>query len=87
MTDTIYLQRREEVLKRWPVSKSTLYTYIKECKFVPPVSISYRSVAWISSEVDALIVAMVAGKNDDELKALVSDLVAQRQQSGMEWMK
>tara|TARA_R110002167_G_scaffold55676_12_gene157997 strand:+ start:216 stop:464 length:249 start_codon:yes stop_codon:yes gene_type:complete len=81
MNNTIFLQRRAEVLKRWPVSKSTLYSKINKSEFVPPVNIGDRAVAWISSEVDALIIAMAAGKSDIEIKTLVAELVAQRQKA------
>ena len=79
MTNAIYFQRKPEVLKRFGFSKSTLHNRINEGTFPPNCSIGCRAVAWISSEIDAVIAAMAAGKSDDELKALVANLVAQRQ--------
>jgi prophage regulatory protein len=80
MNNNVYFQRKPEVLKRFGFSKSTLHNRINQNKFVPAISIGDRSVAWISSEVDAVIAAMAAGKSDDELKALVANLVSHRQQ-------
>jgi prophage regulatory protein len=37
------------------MSRSTLYSYIREGRFPAPVSISTRCVAWIEDEVDRWI--------------------------------
>lgn len=58
-------------------SKSGIYQDIANELFVPPVKVG-RSSAWPVHEVDAIIAARVAGKSDDEIRALVKSLVVAR---------
>ena len=53
------LIRRQEVLRRTGLSKSTLHDRIKAGAFPAPIQIGPRSVAWIESEVDAWIEACI----------------------------
>jgi len=89
MPNTIHhkFYRKAEVLKRFPFSKSTLANRINEGTFVPPCSLGDRAVAWIEFELDSIAAAIGAGKSKGQLKALVADLVAQRQVVAKEWMK
>jgi prophage regulatory protein len=87
MTNKIYFLRKPEVLSRFEFSKSTLANKINEKTFVPPCALGERAVAWISYEIDSMAAAIVAGKSKEQLKALVADLVAQRQVVAKEWMK
>ncbi len=63
------------------LSKSTLRRRIQEGLFVPPCSLGERAIAYLESEVNTILTAMAAGKSKDELRALVSYLVEQRQQA------
>ena len=63
------------------LSKSTIRRRIQEGLFVPPVSLGERAIAFVESEIQNVLVAMVAGKSKDEIRQLVRDLVAQRQQA------
>lgn len=81
MTTKKRFNRKPTVLDQFGFSKSTLANKINEGVFVPPCSLGERSVAWLEHELDALASAMAAGKNKTELKALVVNLVAQRQQA------
>lgn len=74
----IKLNRKPEVLEQLGFKKSTLHTRIKEGLMVPPVSLGGRSVAWPEHELQAILRAMCAGKKPDEIKALVTELVAKR---------
>lgn len=56
------LIRREEVLRRTGLPKSTLYTAIAEGTFPAPVPISERSRAWVEQEVDDWIAARIAAR-------------------------
>ncbi|MBQ15456.1 MAG: hypothetical protein CMQ17_13785 [Gammaproteobacteria bacterium] len=49
------LLRLPQVLKRYPVSKSTWWSGIKTGKFPKPVKIGGRCSAWRSSDIDRLI--------------------------------
>ena len=59
-------------------SRSTIYLQIQEGEFVPPVRLGKRSVGWPAHEIDAINAARIAGKSDDEIRALVRSLVAAR---------
>ncbi len=48
-----------ELLRRWPVSRATVYRAIKRGELAPPVRISKRRVAWPKSVVDQFLRAFV----------------------------
>lgn len=45
--------RLSEVLKIFPISKSTLWLEIKEGRFPAPVRLTERTVAWLESDLAA----------------------------------
>lgn len=47
--------RLNQVKERTGLSRSTLYSLIKEKKFPAPVAIGIRAVGWLSSDIDAWI--------------------------------
>jgi prophage regulatory protein len=49
------LLRLPEVLKRFPVSKSTWWQGVKDRKYPAPRRLSARCVAWLESDILALI--------------------------------
>ena len=59
-------------------SRSSQYSDIEQGLFTRPVRIGLRSVGWPSSEVAAINAARIAGKSDDEIRALVKKLEADR---------
>ena len=59
-------------------SRSSRYVKIGKGTFPPPVKIGPRSVGWPDYEIDAINSARIAGKSDDEIRALVIALVAAR---------
>jgi prophage regulatory protein len=59
-------------------SRSTVYLRIQQGLWTRPVSLGARSVAWPSHEVAALNAARIAGKSDDEIRALVIRLQSAR---------
>jgi len=75
------LIRRTETLGRTGLSKSTLYNRINEGLFPPAISLGARAVAFVASEVDAVIHAMIEEQPPAKIKALVSNLIQQRKQS------
>ncbi len=48
-----------ELLRRWPVSRATVYRAIKRGELAPPVRISKRRVAWPKPVVDQFLRALV----------------------------
>jgi prophage regulatory protein len=60
------------------LSRSTLYSRISEGLWTKPVSLGARAVGWPSDEVEAINAARIAGKGDEEVRALVTSLEAAR---------
>lgn len=52
-------------------SRSTIYLRISQGLWPKPVSLGPRCVGWPAHEVDAMNAARIAGKTDDEIRALV----------------
>ena len=72
------LERIHQMLGRTGKSRASTYAEIKDGLYPPPINLGARAVAWVSSEVDAYLEAVIAGCSRDEIRALVSDLVATR---------
>lgn len=70
--------RLREVRARYPRSRSSIYRDIATGTMTPPVSIGRRCAAWPAREVDAIIAARIAGATEDDIRALVAQLVADR---------
>lgn len=60
------------------LSRSTIYLRITQGLWPKPVSLGARAVGWPANEVAAINAARIAGKSDDEIRALVAKLEAAR---------
>jgi prophage regulatory protein len=60
------------------LSRSTLYLRISQGLWTKPISLGGRAVGWPASEITILNCARIAGKTDEEIRALVQKLEAQR---------
>ena len=76
MTHTIL--RLPVVLRERGRSRSAHYLDIQQGLFTKPVAIGLRAVGWPANELTALNAARIAGKNQDEVRALVLKLEAAR---------
>ena len=76
------LLRLALVSKQTAMPKSSVYAAISKGTFPHPIKLGERMVAWLQSEVTAIINARIAGKSNDEIKALVIDLEAARKNAG-----
>ena len=74
----ITILRIPAVLERRGRSRSSHYADIKAGLFVRPVLIGLRATGTPDYEVDALISARIAGKTDQEIRALVIKLEGDR---------
>jgi prophage regulatory protein len=63
--------------------RSALYEQIKRGLIPRPVNITAKSVAWVEDELDAINRARVAGKSDDEIRALVVKLEERRKEAAL----
>ena len=59
-------------------SRSTIYLRIAQGLWPKPVNLGVRMVGWPNNEVAAMNAARIAGKTDDEIRALVVKLEAAR---------
>lgn len=73
-----FIQRLPAVLRERGRSRSSHYLDIQQGLFTHPVQIGLRAVGWPSSEVAAINAARIAGKSDEEIRALVVILEAAR---------
>ncbi|MDO7084015.1 AlpA family phage regulatory protein [Pseudocolwellia sp. AS88] len=73
--------RRPEVLKITGWSKSTLYNRIDSHHFITPIPLGQRSVGFVSTEVYAIVNAMIKCYSPQQIKELVQELTNQRNNS------
>jgi prophage regulatory protein len=55
-------------------SHASVYTAVRAGLFTVPVPIGQRAVGWPDNEVKAINAARIAGKSEDEIRALVRKL-------------
>lgn len=75
---TIKMMRLPETVAAYGKPKSSLYRDVKNGLLTPPVDIGLRASAWPDNEVQAVIRARIAGQNDEQIRALVRQLIAAR---------
>lgn len=75
----VRLLRRAQVHDRVGLKDSALLARINRGTFPPPIPLGPKVVGWIESEVDAVVKALIRGRDEAALKLLVADLVAQRE--------
>lgn len=74
------LQRLPALLSQRSRGRSAHYADIALGLWTPPIHISPQCSVWPQHETDALIGAQIAGASQDELRALVRQLMADRRQ-------
>ena len=57
---------------------TSVYEQVRRGLLTEPVSIGQRSVGWPLHEVKAVVAARIAGKTEEEIRALVQRLHAKR---------
>ena len=70
--------RRKQVEAESGYSRSTIYLRITQGLWTRPVSLGPRAVGWPAGEVAAINTARIAGRSDDAIRALVTQLEAAR---------
>ena len=76
---TLAILRRKQVQAESGYSRSTIYLRIAQGLWPKPVSLGARAVGWPAGEVSAVNAARIAGKSDDDIRALVASLELKRQ--------
>jgi len=70
--------RRKQVEAATGSGRSMIYLRMSQGLFPKSVSLGAHSVGWPAHEVDAINAARIAGKSDDEIRALVQRLHSAR---------
>jgi prophage regulatory protein len=84
MYPVLRLIRLPGVLDRSGNRRSTHYNLIRDGLMVPPINIGERARAYPQHEIEAIIEARIAGQSDQQIRELVTRLVAQRALTGTE---
>ena len=79
-TDDVYFVRCWKVEECTGFKKGAIYEKCRSGLLTPPVKIGKRASAWPLAEIRAVNRAIVRGASEDEIRALVAHLVAQRRQ-------
>lgn len=72
------MSRAPKVLTDTGRGKSSLYSDINAGLFTPPIKIGSRASAWPDYEVQAIINARIAGFSENQIRQLVTKLIAVR---------
>ena len=78
-TNPIKMLRIKEIMTRLGSSRQTIYNKIKKGLFVSPVHIGEHSSRWPSNEVDKILAAHIAGRDDEFIMTLIKQLIKERQ--------
>lgn len=84
MTETEQYSKESIILRRKQVeactglSRSSIYLRISQGLLTQPVKLGARAVGWPADEVAMLNAARIAGKTDNEIRALVVKLESAR---------
>jgi prophage regulatory protein len=74
--DTIL--RMRAVLDERGIEKSQQYLDVQSGLYTPPIKLGAKAIGWPKSEVAALNRARISGKSNDQIRALVQQLIAAR---------
>lgn len=72
------LARIKQLLRKYPIGRSSLYRGVQLGLLPAPIKISDRCSAWPEEEFDAIIDARASGASDAEIKLLVKRLAQAR---------
>lgn len=78
MRKPITFLRDSDVAQRDGQSRTTRWRQVRCGLYPPPVRVANRAKRYIEHEIDARNQALAAGATDDELRALIAELVAAR---------
>jgi prophage regulatory protein len=82
--DKAKLIRLKDVISISGLKRATIYSYISKGLFPLQITLGERIVAWIETEILAVNQARIAGKTEQEIQNLVSQLKIQRQQISLQ---
>jgi prophage regulatory protein len=72
------MHRLPKLIEETGNKRATIYKQVAAGLLTKPVLISGRSVAWPAHEIEAIMRARIAGKDEHEIRSLVRKLEAAR---------
>lgn len=76
------IKRAKDARAQFGIATSTFYDWQQRGLCPPGIPLGVRSVGWPQHELDALVAARIRGASEDEIRALVRDLMAARANAG-----
>jgi len=73
----------QEVLEYRHRSRSSHLRDVKNGMCTTAINVGPNSVAWLTTELETLRAAVIAGKSEDEIKQIVRELQDRRQKNGL----
>jgi len=77
--ESIKIIRSKEAMDLLGLAKSSFYDRVKQGLLPSSISLGGRSTGWVDNEVRTVLRAMIRGDNPEAIKALVINLIEQRQ--------
>lgn len=77
-TSKLTLKRAPEARAQFGIGRTTFYDWIERGVMTRPISLGARAVGWPSYELDDILAARIAGKSEEEIRALVTEMMAAR---------
>lgn len=74
----MHLIRMPAQVRKTGRSRASIYRDISKGIWTEPVHLGPRTSAWPESEIDALMAARAGGASDDDIRKLVTQLMAER---------
>ncbi len=74
----LQLIRLPEVIESTGMKRPTVYAAMGNCLFPRPIKLGRKLSAWPLNEVQSIIAARIAGKSNEEIRALVAELTEAR---------
>ncbi|MHB8403978.1 MAG: helix-turn-helix transcriptional regulator [Gammaproteobacteria bacterium] len=81
MQNRIFLMRLPEAARELGIKLSSFYAGVNAGVYPRPFKIGLKASRVPSDEIAAVVAARIAGKNDDQLRALVASLTKARTDS------
>jgi prophage regulatory protein len=82
MQNRYTIRRGKEARAQFGIAQSTFYDWQDRGLMPPGIALGIRSVGWPAHELDAIAAARISGKSEDEIRAIVRDLIAARADAG-----
>ncbi|MGK0372997.1 MAG: prophage regulatory protein [Glaciecola sp.] len=76
----IEILRKSEVIQMTKISNTGIFERTKDGLFPTSLSLGGRSIGYIKSEITALLTARAAGRTDEQIKELITLMIAKRKE-------